>query len=134
MSPTIETDYRSVAGRVHVGDLFTVHGVEIGRIECIEGNFFGKVTMHVIPNLLYWAKLLAFRGRTEGKPRHFTAEQLPSHDPPVAWHIDHLEEVLGLDVLACPGVEYGTVKVLAPGGYMDPDPLVLPAEPGRRPK
>lgn len=59
--------------------------------------------------------------------------QLPAHDPPVAWHVDHLEESFGMDVLACPGVEAGSVRLLAPGGYLDPAPVTLPAEPGRRP-
>jgi hypothetical protein len=80
---------------------------------------------------LFTLPKLALLGARYGSP---AAIPVPVHDPPVAWHVEnHPYARVGIPVIACPGMSDGRVKLLAPGGYMDPAPVVLDREPGRRP-
>lgn len=132
---TAAVEVRGAPLSTRAGDTFNLGGIEwvVGETEWKSG--MGRVVVAwLIPPLMAVLYHLRFRGRVEGRERHLTSEQLPCHDPPVAWHVsDHPYANIGIPVIACPGVSEGSVKVLAPGGYMDPAPVVLDGEPGRRP-
>jgi hypothetical protein len=128
----IEVDAREHR-HFRVGDLFTFEGVDIGRIDLIEGSFVGKVTMRVIPNLLYWAKVVAIRGRREQRVLHLTNQPQPCHDPPVGWRVeDHPLAKLGIPVIVNTGLPPGRWTLDGVPRYMNPEPVLLDEEPGRR--
>ena len=62
---------------------------------------------------------------------NLAAEQLPCHDPPVAWRAPGYA---GIPCVVCPALarEWTVLQNLGPS-YLDPPPVVLDAEPGRRP-
>lgn len=63
-----------------------------------------------------------------------TALTFPVHDPPVAWTVtDHPLARLGFPVIAAPGYRHPEPVVAGAATYMDPQPLILDGEPGRRP-
>jgi len=117
------------------GDTFTLpDGTEliVGETEWKSG--MGHVVIAwLIPPLLAVLYRLRFLGRAEGRLRDLAGECLPVHDSPVAWEVDdHPFAKLGIPVIAAPGVSLGKFQVGSPR-YMEPEPIILDGEPGRRP-
>lgn len=58
---------------------------------------------------------------------------MPGHDPPVAWYVhDHPYAKIGIPVIAAPSMPPQAYSLTGSPRYMDPQPVILDGEPGRR--
>jgi len=111
--------------KTHVGERVTIDGIEIGRVVRVEGDFttMPLSTATVVSELLYWHLMLM--------PRPLTAQSLPCHDAPVAWRVDdHPYARIGIPVIAAPSLPPQGDPVVGGPRYMDPELVILDAEPG----
>lgn len=123
---TITGEYR-LFRHVHIGDTWTVDGVEIGRVEELEIGGIDGSRIEVIPALLYSSREVAYYGKCRNRRwEHLTNQTFPCHDLPAVWPV---KAFFGVRVVAHPGLQNSQWGMLR-GKPVEVQ--FLPAEPGQR--